>query len=205
MKISSAKKRRIVVIDNYDSFTYNLVQYLGELDCDPLVFRNDEIELAELKELLPAALVISPGPGTPADSRYFGLSLTVLKELSPRIPTLGVCLGHQGVAAAFGGEIVGARRLFHGKTSEIWHNQDGLFAGIPDPFPAARYHSLVIDSDSLPDELEVTAWGPDDQIMGIRHEEYPIYGVQFHPESILTENGKDILKNFLNLSRGDIR
>ena len=205
MKITSAKERRIVVIDNYDSFTYNLVQYLGELDCDPLVFRNDEIELAELKDLLPTALVISPGPGTPADSRYFGLSLTVLKELSPRIPTLGVCLGHQGVAAAFGGKIVGARRLFHGKTSEIRHNQNGLFGGIPDPFPAARYHSLVIDSDSLPDELEVTAWGPDDQIMGIRHAEYPIYGVQFHPESILTENGKDILKNFLNLSRGDIR
>ncbi len=201
MKVTRAKKGRIVVIDNYDSFTYNLVQYLGELDCNPLVFRNDEIELEELKELQPSSLVISPGPGTPEDTRYFGLSLTVLRELSPRIPTLGVCLGHQGVAAAFGGEIVGARSLFHGKTSEIRHDQDGIFAGIPDPFPAARYHSLVIDSDYLPNELEVTAWGPADQIMGIRHKEYPISGLQFHPESILTQNGKDLLNNFLDISR----
>lgn len=205
MKTDNAKKGRVVVIDNYDSFTYNLVQYLGELHYDPLVFRNDEIELEELKQLLPTSLVISPGPGTPEDSRYFGLSMTILKNLSPSIPTLGVCLGHQGVASAYGGKIVGARKLFHGKTSEIRHDQRGIFAGIPDPFTAARYHSLIIEPNSLPDELEVTAWGPDDQIMGIRHSEYPIYGVQFHPESILTESGKDILDNFLNLSRSERR
>jgi len=205
IKITNTEERRIVVIDNYDSFTYNLVQYLGELDCDPLVFRNDRIKLVELKKLRPLSLIISPGPGTPEDSRYFGLSMTVLKELSPSIPTLGVCLGHQGIAAAYGGQIVGSQKLFHGKTSDIYHDKRGIFAGIPEPFSAARYHSLVIDPDSIPDEIEVTARGPDNQIMGIRHAEYPIYGVQFHPESILTENGKDILENFLNLSRGDIR
>ena len=205
MKTKDVKKERIVVIDNYDSFTYNLVHYLGELDCDPLVFRNDEIGLKELKELRPVSLVISPGPGTPEESRYFGLSLSILKNLSPEIPTLGVCLGHQGVAAAYGGKIVGAPELFHGKTSEISHDEKGIFRGIPVPFTAARYHSLMVDPGSLPDELIVSAWGPDGQVMGIRHSKYPIYGVQFHPESILTENGKDVLENFLNLSRSETK
>jgi len=205
MKGNKAGENRVVVIDNYDSFTYNLVQYLGELDRDPLVFRNDEIDLAELNSLQPASLVISPGPGTPDDSRYFGLSEKVLQELSPRIPTLGVCLGHQGIAAAFGGRIVPAGELLHGKTSKIRHDRQGIFSGIPLPFTAGRYHSLIIDPESLPDQLEVTARGPAGEIMGIRHSNYPIYGVQFHPESILTENGKKILNNFLNLTRSETR
>ena len=205
MKSNNYSSNDLIVIDNYDSFTYNLVQYLGELGQDPLVFRNDEIDLTELKGLNPKSFVISPGPGTPEDTRYFGLSPKVLKHLSPEIPTLGVCLGHQGLAAAYGGKITGARELFHGKTSEIRHDQKGVFAGLPTPFRAARYHSLIVDPEDLPDELEVTAWGPGDQIMGIRHSDYPIYGVQFHPESILTENGKDLLKNFLNLSRSETK
>ncbi|MFB6291323.1 MAG: aminodeoxychorismate/anthranilate synthase component II [Candidatus Bipolaricaulia bacterium] len=203
MQTTNISEEKLVIIDNYDSFTYNLVQYLGELDLDPLVFRNDEIELVELEELQPASLIISPGPGTPEDSRYFGLSLTVLKQLSPAIPTLGVCLGHQGIAIAYGGNIIGAPRLFHGKTSKIHHNQTGIFKGIPDPITAARYHSLVVDPDSLPRKLEVTARAPNGQIMGMRHVNYPIYGVQFHPESILSQHGKAILKNFLSLSRSD--
>ncbi|MBS3737047.1 MAG: aminodeoxychorismate/anthranilate synthase component II [Candidatus Bipolaricaulota bacterium] len=200
MRINEASRDKSVVIDNYDSFTYNLVQYLGELGCDPLVFRNDEIELSELEEMEPSSLVISPGPGTPEDSRYFGISHSILTDLSPSIPTLGVCLGHQGVAAAYGGKIVTAPTLRHGKTSKIRHHGKGIFTGLPNPFRAARYHSLIVDPDSLPDQLEVTARTPAGDIMGIRHSEYPIYGVQFHPESILTENGKDVLNNFLNLS-----
>jgi len=198
-------KHRLVIIDNYDSFTYNLAQYLGELGQEPLVYRNDEINLTELKELRPKGLVISPGPGTPENPRYFGLSLKIIKNLSPDIPTLGVCLGHQGVAAAYGGRVVSAGKLFHGKTSAISHDRSDIFTGIPNPFTAARYHSLIIDSNSLPDELKVTARGPENQIMGIRHSRYPIYGVQFHPESILTEHGKRLLKNFINLTGGDSR
>lgn len=203
MKRNGELQDRVVVIDNYDSFTYNLVQYLGELDRDPLIFRNDEIELNELKELRPASLVISPGPGTPEDRSYFGLSLAVLKELSPGIPTLGVCLGHQGIAAAYGGKIVGADELVHGKSCEIRHDKKDIFSGIPTPLTAARYHSLIVEPGSLADELEVSARGPEEGIMGIRHLEYPIYGVQFHPESILTEGGKEILKNFLTLPRSE--
>ena len=205
MKINKNYRDRLVVIDNYDSFTYNLVQYFGELGYDPLVFRNDQIELDQLKELKPSYLVISPGPGTPEDSRYFGLSLRVLKSLSIKIPTLGVCLGHQGIAAAYGAKIIQAPELFHGKTSKIYHNKTGIFSGIKTPFTAARYHSLIIDKESITSELEITAWGPDEQIMGVRHLRYPIYGVQFHPESILTENGKELLNNFLNLSGGEAK
>ncbi|MFB6214638.1 MAG: aminodeoxychorismate/anthranilate synthase component II, partial [Candidatus Bipolaricaulia bacterium] len=166
-----------------------------------LVFRNDEIDPGELKELLPASLVISPGPGTPEDSRYFGLSLTVLRELSPRIPSLGVCLGHQGIAAAFGGEIVGSRTLLHGKTSEIRHDHNGIFTGIPDPFPAARYHSLVIDPDTFPhDTLEVTATTEDrGTIMALRHRSQPLYGIQFHPESVMTKAGPKMIENWLSI------
>ncbi len=202
METINEDENRVVVIDNYDSFTYNLVQYLGELGCDPLVFRNDEIRLPELEELKPNSLIISPGPGAPEDTRYFGLSLSVLKQLSPVIPTLGVCLGHQGIAVAYGGRVLGASKLLHGKTSKIRHDGNEVFQGIPAGFTAARYHSLLVDPDSLPRELEVTAWGPEDQIMGIRHTKYPIYGVQFHPESILTEHGKELLNNFLKVSRG---
>ena len=203
MERANDSRGRLVVIDNYDSFTYNLVQYLGELGRDPLVFRNDEVGLTELKDLSPSALVISPGPGTPEDTRYFGLSMSILEGLSPHIPTLGVCLGHQGIAVAYGGRVVAAGELLHGKTSNIRHDRQGVFRGIPVGFTAARYHSLTIDPSSLPEELEVTAWGPEGQIMGIRHSKYPIYGVQFHPESILTEYGKDLLLNFLNLSGGN--
>lgn len=203
MNLNKEVKNRVVVIDNYDSFTFNLVQYLGELGCDPLVFRNDEIEPQTLEEMKPRSLVISPGPGTPDDSRYFGISLQVLQELSLGIPTLGVCLGHQGVAVAYGGEVVIAQTLYHGKATEIHHGQVGIFSGIPDPFTGARYHSLIIDPDSFPSELEVTARGPEGEIMALRHKDYPIYGVQFHPESILTEHGKGILNNFLNIARGE--
>lgn len=203
MSSTSELENRVVVIDNYDSFTFNLVQYLGELGYDPLVFRNDEIELTELKGIKPRSLVLSPGPGTPSDSRYFGLSLQALEELSPEVPTLGVCLGHQGVAVAHGGEINEAKKLCHGKTSEIRHSERGIFAGIPNPFTAARYHSLIVDPATVPPEIEVTARGPENEIMALRHLEYPVYGVQFHPESILTEHGKKILRNFLTLNRSD--
>ncbi len=204
MKPTNHPGDRLVVIDNYDSFTFNLVQYLGELDCDPLVVRSDQLDLSELRDLRPGALVISPGPGTPNDARFFGLSLRVLRQLSPSVPTLGVCLGHQGIAVASGGKIAPAPTLFHGKTSDISHDEKGIFAGIPNPFTAARYHSLIIDPRSLPPQLQVTARGPEGEIMAIKHQEYPIYGVQFHPESILTEHGRRILNNFLNLARSDL-
>ena len=198
-------QKKLVIIDNYDSFTFNLAQYLGELGCDPLVFRNDKVDLEKLKGLDPGALVISPGPGTPVEPRYFGLSLEILKELSPKVPTLGVCLGHQGIAVAFGGKIQGAPTLYHGKTAEIEHTREGVFAGIPSPFKAARYHSLIIDSDSLTSDIRITARGPEGEIMAVQHEIYPIYGVQFHPESILTSYGKRFLKNFLDLAGSEAK
>jgi len=188
---------RVLVIDNYDSFTYNLVQYLGELGAEPVVFRNDAITLKEAEALLPAAIVISPGPGDPCDRRYFGVCADILRGLSPRVPTLGVCLGHQGIGAVFGGRVAHARTLRHGKTSRIFHNGKGIFRGLPNGFLAARYHSLVLQRASLPPDLLLTAESDDGEVMGIRHRRFPIEGIQFHPESVLTEHGKAILANFL--------
>lgn len=191
----------IIVIDNYDSFTYNLVQYLGELGQDlPIaqdirVYRNDRISLEEIKSLNPDAILISPGPGRPEDA---GVSLDIIRYLGTEYPILGVCLGHQSIGEVFGGDVVRAPVLMHGKTSEIYHNNMGVFQGLDNPFTATRYHSLVIDKDSCPDCLEITAWVEDGTIMGVRHREYPnIEGVQFHPESILTNSGKQLLRNFL--------
>jgi anthranilate synthase component 2 len=191
----------IIVIDNYDSFTYNLVQYLGELGAElPVasevqVYRNDQISLAEIRQLQPAAVVISPGPGRPEDA---GISLELIKELGPTIPILGVCLGHQSIGQVFGGKIVSAPVLMHGKTSQVEHAGTGVFQGVESPMIATRYHSLVIEKQSCPEVLEITAWVEDGTIMGVRHREYPhIEGVQFHPESILTTSGKQLLRNFL--------
>lgn len=191
----------ILVIDNYDSFTYNLVQYLGELGqelpvaADIQVYRNDRMTIAEIVELNPAAILISPGPGRPEDA---GISPTILAELGDRYPILGVCLGHQAIGCVFGGNVVAAPLLMHGKTSAIHHNGQGVFAGLDNPFTATRYHSLVIDRATCPDCLEITAWVEDGTIMGVRHRDYPhIEGVQFHPESILTNSGKQLLRNFL--------
>ncbi len=191
----------ILVIDNYDSFTYNLVQYLGELGADlPVandlrVFRNDEITVEQIAALKPDGIVISPGPGTPDDA---GVSLDVIRDLGPTIPLLGVCLGHQSMGQVFGGEVVAAAELMHGKTSPIHHTGQGVFAGLENPFLATRYHSLVIDRATCPEVLEITAWVEDGTIMGVQHRDYPhLQGVQFHPESILTEAGMEILRNFL--------
>jgi anthranilate synthase/aminodeoxychorismate synthase-like glutamine amidotransferase len=188
------------MIDNYDSFTYNLVHYLGELGEKVLVFRNDKITLEEVGRLNPDMIVISPGPCTPKEA---GISVELIKEFKGRIPILGVCLGHQSIGYAFGGNIVRAKRLLHGKTSEIYHDGKGIYEGVPTPFEATRYHSLLVEGSSLPDELEVTAWTDEEEIMGIRHKEYVIEGVQFHPESILTKNGKDLLKNFIRIAKGN--
>jgi anthranilate synthase component II len=186
----------ITVIDNYDSFTYNLVQYLGELGCDVQVFRNDAITPAEVAALHPSHIVISPGPGDPSEA---GVSLEIIRTLGPKLPLLGVCLGHQCIGEAFGGQVVHAPHLMHGKTSAIHHNGEGIFAGLPNPFDATRYHSLVV-ADPLPDELQATAFADSGELMGLRHRHYPILGVQFHPESILTQGGKQLLKNFLACS-----
>lgn len=183
----------IAVIDNYDSFTYNLVQYLGELGAEPLVFRNDAITVEELDALNPSHIVISPGPGTPDDA---GISKQVIRELGPRRPILGVCLGHQCIGEVFGGRVVRAPRLMHGKTSPIHHYGRDLFLGLPKPFEATRYHSLIVE-EPLPDELKATAFTKEGELMGLQHRTYPVYGVQFHPESILTAHGKQILHNFL--------
>ncbi|PKO20581.1 MAG: anthranilate/aminodeoxychorismate synthase component II [Chloroflexi bacterium HGW-Chloroflexi-1] len=183
----------IAVIDNYDSFTYNLVQYLGELGAEVRVFRNDAITPAELDELNPTHIVISPGPGAPEDA---GVSGRVIRELGPRRPILGVCLGHQCIGSAFGGKVVRAPRLVHGKTSLVYHYGDDLFVGLPSPFEATRYHSLIV-AEPLPAVLEITAFTNDGEVMGLRHRTYPIFGVQFHPESILTTGGKQILCNFM--------
>ncbi len=187
----------ILMIDNYDSFTYNLVQYFGELGADMKVFRNDALSIADIRAMKPEKIVISPGPGRPEDA---GISVAIVKELAGHIPILGVCLGHQGIGYAYGGKIINAKRLMHGKTSMIEHDGKDLFKGLPHPFEATRYHSLVIDRATLPDCLQVTAWTTDDaEIMGVRHKSLPVWGVQFHPESILTKEGKNILKNFLSL------
>lgn len=186
----------LLVIDNYDSFTYNLVQYFGELGADLLVRRNDEITVDEVAALKPSQICISPGPGTPAEA---GISRAVIERFGPTIPLLGVCLGHQCIAEVFGGEVIRAGRLMHGKTSPITHNDQGIFAGMPNPFEATRYHSLIVRPETFPDVLEVTAQTAEGEIMGLRHREYPIYGVQFHPESILTQEGKRLLQNFLPL------
>lgn len=184
----------LLMIDNYDSFTYNLVQYLGELGQDVQVYRNDQISVAEVERLKPAHIVISPGPCTPNEA---GISVETIKKLSGKFPILGVCLGHQSIGAAFGGNIVRAKQLMHGKTSMIHHANKGVFHGLPNPVEATRYHSLVIERASLPDCLEITAWTDDGEIMGVRHKTLAVEGVQFHPESILTQRGHDLLANFL--------
>ena len=189
----------LLMIDNYDSFTYNLVQYFGELGQEVKVVRNDAMTVGQIAALEPSRIVISPGPCTPNEA---GISLAVLEKLAGQVPILGVCLGHQSIGQAFGGKVVRAKTIMHGKTSMVRHKGIGVFAGVPDPFEATRYHSLVVEKDSLPDCLEITAWTEDadgsfDEIMGLRHRELPIEGVQFHPESILTQHGHDLLRNFL--------
>ncbi len=191
----------LLMIDNYDSFTYNLVQYLGELGQAVRVVRNDALDVAGIRALQPSHIVISPGPGTPDDS---AVSLDVLRELAGEIPVFGVCLGHQAIGQVFGGKVIRAKQIMHGKVSSVRHRGQGVFAGLPDPFDATRYHSLVVEQASLPDCLEVTAWteNPDgsiEEIMGLRHKTLAVEGVQFHPESILTQHGHDLLRNFLGL------
>ena len=189
----------LLMIDNYDSFTYNLVQYLGELGAEVKVLRNDEITLEGIERLAPAHIVISPGPCTPNEA---GVSVPLVRQFAGKVPILGVCLGHQSIGQALGGRIVHARQLMHGKTSAIHHDGRGVFRGLPDAFTATRYHSLAIERASLPGCLEVSAWSGDGEIMGVRHKELAIEGVQFHPESILTEHGHELLKNFLESSLG---
>jgi anthranilate synthase/aminodeoxychorismate synthase-like glutamine amidotransferase len=184
----------IAVIDNYDSFTYNLVQYLGELGAEVCVYRNDAVTVPEIDGMAPSHIVISPGPGTPSDA---GVSNDVIRELAGKRPVLGVCLGHQCMGEVFGGKVVRAPRLVHGKTSPVYHYGDGLFAGLPSPFDATRYHSLIV-AEPLPEALEVTAFTSEGEVMGLRHRTLPVFGVQFHPESILTHGGKQILRNFLS-------
>ncbi|UHA75301.1 aminodeoxychorismate/anthranilate synthase component II [Paenibacillus sp. 481] len=189
----------ILVIDNYDSFTYNLVQYLGELGEEVKVFRNDEIDIAGIEQLQPDHLLLSPGPCTPNEA---GISLEVINHFKGIIPIFGVCLGHQSIGQAFGGNVVRAERLMHGKTSPIQHQGTSVFAGLPSPFIATRYHSLIVDRETLPDCLEITAETAEGEIMGLRHKQYPIEGVQFHPESIITDHGHQILRNFLQTKVG---
>jgi anthranilate synthase/aminodeoxychorismate synthase-like glutamine amidotransferase len=192
------RKDAVLVIDNYDSFTYNLVQYLGELGEEVVVRRNDEITLAEIAPLHPVAVVLSPGPGTPAEA---GICKDLLVELGPTLPMLGVCLGHQCLGEAFGGTVRRASQVMHGKVSRVTHMEQSVFRGIPSPFAATRYHSLVVDRENLPPDLEVTAWTDDGTVMGLRHRQYPLAGVQFHPEAILTEHGHALLANFLQDAR----
>ena len=187
----------LLMIDNYDSFTYNLVQYLGELGEEIRVFRNNKITIAEIEALKPERIVISPGPCTPKEA---GISVRVITHFAGKVPLLGVCLGHQSIGAAYGGDIVGAPRLMHGKTSRIYHDGRTIFSGLPNPFEATRYHSLIIKKETLPECLHITAWTDADEIMGVRHKEHLVEGVQFHPESILTSAGKNLLGNFLKLS-----
>ena len=192
----------LLMIDNYDSFTYNLVQYFGELGQDVSVYRNDQVTLEEIHALEPRHIVISPGPCTPNEA---GISVDVVNEFIDKIPILGVCLGHQSIGQALGGCVIHADRIMHGKTSDIYHNNSDVFAGLESPFVATRYHSLIIERETLPDCLEVTAWtrsktGEMDEIMGVRHKDYPVFGVQFHPESILTTFGHDLLENFLGIN-----
>ena len=194
----------LLMLDNYDSFTYNLVQYLGELGAEVKVVRNDEMPVEALDDLAPERIVVSPGPCTPNEA---GISLATLERFAGKLPVLGVCLGHQSLGQAFGGEVVRAREPMHGKTSPVYHNGEGVFAGLPNPFTVTRYHSLVVKRETLPECLEITAWtqhpdGSMDEIMGLRHREFMIEGVQFHPESILTEHGHDLLANFLQQQGG---
>src|SRR2546426_12097667 len=186
----------ILVIDNYDSFTYNLVQYLGELGADPEVYRNDALSIEEMGAMKPERLVISPGPGVPKDA---GVTIDAIRAFAGKIPILGVCLGNQAIGEAFGGRVVRASYLMHGKTSEICHDSTTIFRGLPYRFKATRYHSLIVEKNSLPDFLEVSATTPDGLIMGLRHRKFPVEGVQFHPESVMTEHGKKLLQNFLTL------
>jgi anthranilate synthase component 2 len=189
---------KVLILDNYDSFVYNLAQYAGEFADEVVVKRNDEVNIPAVRKFSPDKIIISPGPGTPADPRYFGICTEVLRKVSIETPTLGVCLGHQGIVHSFGGKIVRAKRLRHGKTSPIRHDGKGIFRGLENPFEATRYHSLVADRRALPDSLEVSARSEDDgEVMGIRHREFPIEGVQFHPESILTVHGHRMIANFL--------
>ena len=185
------------MIDNYDSFTYNLVQYLGELGEELKVFRNDKISVEKIRGMRPQRIVISPGPGTPDDA---GISKDVIREFAGKIPILGVCLGHQCIGEVYGGKVIRAKRLMHGKTSMIYHDAKRIFKGLANPFEATRYHSLLVERKSLPKCLEITAWTKEKEIMGLRHKDYPLFGVQFHPESILTKVGKDILRNFLKIN-----
>ena len=186
----------LLILDNYDSFTYNLVQYFGELGWEPVVRRNDAISVDEIAKLKPTHICISPGPGRPAEA---GISEEVVRRFAPSVPLLGVCLGHQCIAEVFGGQVVHAERLMHGKTSEIHHDGSGVFAGLPNPFTATRYHSLIVAPETLPNELAVSAKTAEGEIMGLQHREFPLHGVQFHPESILTAQGKKLLANFLAL------
>ena len=190
----------ILVIDNYDSFTYNLVQYLGELGGEPLVMRNDEVTVDDIAVMRPSAVVISPGPGTPAEA---GVSIDAIRQLGAKIPILGVCLGHQAIAEAYGGRVIRAPRLMHGKTSKIRHSRRDLFEGLDSPLEVMRYHSLTVEAESLPEELEILAWGMEDstEIHAMRHRDHPVWGVQFHPESVMTQSGKQLLENFLRMSQ----
>lgn len=192
----------ILMIDNYDSFTYILAQYVGEIEPNLRVFRNDEISLEDIEKLNPEGILISPGPCTPKEA---GVSVGLIREFYKRFPILGVCLGHQSMGAAFGAEVVSADQIVHGKVSLVHHNQKGLFQGIPTPFHATRYHSLVLKPDSIPDCFEISAWTEDGTVMGIQHLEYPICGVQFHPESILTEHGKELIARFLSSLKSPMR
>ncbi|MDF1814526.1 MAG: aminodeoxychorismate/anthranilate synthase component II [Verrucomicrobiales bacterium] len=186
----------LLVIDNYDSFTYNLVQYFGELGAEMEIYRNDRITVDEIRKKNPSKICVSPGPCTPKEA---GISCDVIREFGKKIPTLGVCLGHQSIGDVYGGDVIRAGRLMHGKTSSVHHNGKGLFKGITNPFEATRYHSLIVKKDTLPDCLEITAWTDEDEIMGLQHKKHPVYGVQFHPESILTEEGMKLLRNFLEM------
>jgi len=186
----------LLIIDNYDSFTYNLVQYFGELGAEMKIVRNDAMTVEEVKALAPERICISPGPCTPTEA---GISCALIEAMGQTTPILGVCLGHQSIGQVYGGDVIRAPRLMHGKTSPILHNGTSVFAGLPSPFEATRYHSLIVKKETLPDCLEITAWTAEDEIMGLRHKEYPVHGVQFHPESILTQDGKKILETFLKL------
>jgi len=190
---------RVLIIDNYDSFVYNLAQFAGEVGAEPSVFRNDKITIRGVRSFGPERVILSPGPGNPEDRRYFGVCEDILREISPTVPTLGVCLGHQGIGTVFGGRVIPASRLMHGKTSRILHDGRGVLRDLANPFQATRYHSLAIDRKSVPECLKITALSMDDaEVMGLRHTEYPIEGVQFHPESIMTPEGVKIIRNFID-------
>ena len=186
----------ILMFDNYDSFTYNLVQYLGQLGLKVKVFRNDAVSVEQIKMMAPEKIVISPGPGRPEDA---GISCSLIKEFAGKVPILGVCLGHQAIGYSYGGKVIRAKKLMHGKTSMIYHNRKDIFKHIPNPFEATRYHSLLVENKTLPECLEVTAWTKENEIMGLKHKRYAVFGVQFHPESILTKSGLELLRNFIKL------